>query len=170
MIKIIVTFVTCFVSVLMIVLAFATSHWNQHTTREAGFDENQIHYHYEGLFERCFDVYENDTFVDNKSNCMNIDIEAWNVIVMILLGISMLFFILAFVFAAIYSFYTRRSKYPLVTNCSLIGLAALAAFVAMMIYTFKLWENDVFFSWSYGAGWTTVAMALIGIVLIMADR
>jgi hypothetical protein len=47
---------------------------------------------------------------------------------------------------------------------------ALSAFVAMMIYTFKLWENDIYFSWSYGAGWTTVAMALIGIVLIMADR
>lgn len=52
----------------------------------------------------------------------------------------------------------------------LLIISALAAFVAMMIYTFKLWENDVFFSWSYGAGWTTVAMALIGIVLIMADR
>ena len=77
MIKIVVTFVTCFVSVLMLVLAFATSHWNQHTTREAGMDENQIHYHHEGLFERCFDVYENDTFVESKSNCMNIDIEGW---------------------------------------------------------------------------------------------
>ena len=59
----------------MLVLAFSTSHWNQHTTREAGFDESQIHYHHEGLFERCFDVYENDTFIEGKSNCENIDIE-----------------------------------------------------------------------------------------------
>lgn len=81
MIKIIVTYVTCFVSVLMLILAFATSHWNQHTTREAGLDENQVHYHYEGLFERCFDVYENDTFVESKSNCMNIDIEGkWQIL------------------------------------------------------------------------------------------
>lgn len=48
---------------------------------------------------------------------------AWNVVIMILLGISMLFYMLAFVFAALYSFYTRRWKYPLITNCSLIGLA-----------------------------------------------
>ena len=52
----------------------------------------------------------------------------------------------------------------------LLIFSALSAFIAMMIYTFKLWENDIYFSWSYGAGWTTVAMALIGIVLIMADR
>lgn len=62
---------------------------------------------------------------------------------MILLGISMLFFILAFVFAAIYSFYTRRSKYPLITNCSLIGIAGMVLVVLqfviqVMILTFNL--------------------------------
>ena len=75
MIKIIVTFTTCFVSVVMLVVAISTVYWNQHTTREAGLDQSQIHYHYEGLFERCFDVYENDTYVESKSNCINIDIE-----------------------------------------------------------------------------------------------
>lgn len=75
MIKIIVTFVTCFVSVLMLVLALATSYWNQHTTREAGKFENQVHYHNEGLFERCYAVYENGTFIKSKSSCKNIDVE-----------------------------------------------------------------------------------------------
>jgi hypothetical protein len=75
MIKIIVTFTTCFVSVVMLIVAVSTSHWNQHTTKEAGFDQNQVHYHYEGLYERCFDVYENDTYIGSKSNCINIDIE-----------------------------------------------------------------------------------------------
>ena len=75
MIKIIVTDVTCFVSVVMLILAFATSHWNQHTTKEAGFDENQVHHHFEGLFERCFAVYENDTFIQSKSDCIYIDVE-----------------------------------------------------------------------------------------------
>lgn len=170
MIKIIVTFVTAFAAVLMLILAFATTYWSTHTMRKAGFNQDQVHYHHEGLFERCYDVYENDTFVESKSDCINIGVEAWNVIIMILLGIAMLFYILAFVFAAIYSFYTRRWKYPLFTNCSLMGLAALCGFIAMMIYTFKLWEDDIYFSWSYGAGWTTVAMAIIGIVLVMADR
>ncbi|XP_046850978.1 lens fiber membrane intrinsic protein-like [Xenia sp. Carnegie-2017] len=170
MIKIIVTYVTSFVSILMLILAFATSHWNQHTIKKAGLNANQVHYHYEGLYERCFDVYENGTYVESKSNCLNLKVAAWNVMVMILLSISMFLFILAFVFAAIYSFYTRRTKYPIVVNCSLIGIAAVSAFIAMMIYTFKFWDEDIYFSWSYGAGWTTVAMALIGIVLIMADR
>lgn len=75
MIKIIVTFVITFVAVLMLVLAFATTYWSQHTTRKAGFDKDQVHYHHEGLFERCYDVYENTTFVESKSDCMNIDVE-----------------------------------------------------------------------------------------------
>ena len=59
---------------------------------------------------------------------------AWNVITMILLGFAMLFCILAFVFAAIYSFYTRRSKYPLITNCSLIGIAGIEIFVFDFVF------------------------------------
>lgn len=75
MIKIIVTYVTSFVSILMLILAFATSHWNQHTIKKAGLNANQVHYHYEGLYERCFDVYENGTYVESKSNCLNLKVE-----------------------------------------------------------------------------------------------
>ena len=71
-------------------------------------------------------------FFENYSN-MCCFFAVWNVIVMILLGISILLFIVAFVFAAIYSFYTRRSKYPLVTNCSLIGLGGMTILLRLQV-------------------------------------
>ena len=42
--------------------------------------------------------------------------------------------------------------------------------IALLVYTFHNWQDDVFFSWSYGGGWSTVALSVIAFVLIMADR
>jgi heme/copper-type cytochrome/quinol oxidase subunit 4 len=60
---------------------------------------------------------------------------------MILLAISILLFIIAFVLAAIYSFYTRRSKYPLIPNCSLICLAGMIIIMLHLQSTLKPLKN-----------------------------
>lgn len=49
-------------------------------------------------------------------------------------------------------------------------LLGLFVIIGLLVYTFKNWQTDVYFSWSYGGGWSTVALSIIAIVLIMADR
>lgn len=49
-------------------------------------------------------------------------------------------------------------------------LPAILVVIALLVYTFHNWKRDVFFSWSYGGGWSTVALSIIAVVLIMADR
>ena len=48
--------------------------------------------------------------------------------------------------------------------------SAILVIIALLVYTFHNWKSDVFFSWSYGGGWSTVALSIIAVVLIMADR
>ena len=58
-------------------------------------------------------------------------------------------------------------------TCSLLVLllfSAISVIIALLVFTFHNWESDVFFSWSYGGGWSTVALSIIAFVLIMADR
>lgn len=51
-----------------------------------------------------------------------------------------------------------------------VFLSAILVVIALLVYTFHNWKRDVFFSWSYGGGWSTVALSIIAVVLIMADR
>lgn len=53
---------------------------------------------------------------------------------------------------------------------SVVLFSALLVIIALLVYTFHNWQSDVFFSWSYGGGWSTVALSIIAFVLIMADR
>lgn len=52
----------------------------------------------------------------------------------------------------------------------LVLFSAILVIIALLVYTFHNWQSDVFFSWSYGGGWSTVALSIIAFVLIMADR
>ena len=56
------------------------------------------------------------------------------------------------------------------THGGFVLLPAVMVIIALLVYTFHNWKSDVFFSWSYGGGWSTVALSIIALVLIMADR
>ncbi|XP_073247175.1 claudin domain-containing protein 2-like isoform X2 [Porites lutea] len=169
MIKVITSFVSCLAAILLGVLALATDFWRV-SWREAK-EISGVQFNHEGLFHTCHETSINNTVVAADS-CTDLHGEGrpdWNGVVIAFMVLGLLFHLVAFIFAIIAAC-RKGHPFPSFWVAGLFFIAAIMIIIALLVYTFHNWKSDVFFSWSYGGGWSTVALSIIAVVLIMADR
>ncbi|KAM7427324.1 hypothetical protein ABFA07_021518 [Porites harrisoni] len=169
MIKVITSFVSCLAAILLGILALATDFWRV-WWREAK-EISGVQFNHEGLFHTCHETSINNTVVAADS-CTDLHGEGrpdWNGVVIAFMVLGLLFHLVAFIFAIIAAC-RKGHPFPSFWVAGLFFIAAILVIIALLVYTFHNWKSDVFFSWSYGGGWSTVALSIIAVVLIMADR
>ncbi|XP_015768196.1 PREDICTED: claudin domain-containing protein 2-like isoform X1 [Acropora digitifera] len=172
MIKVITAVVCAFAAILMIILSVSTTYWLQWQIASDGRNIT----HYRGLFRHCWEsrdnvtnelqTYDGRTDCDGKFTDFKTD---WNGVTIAFMVLGLLFHFIAFI-VAIVAACRKGHPFPSFWVAGMFFVAAILVVIALLVYTFHNWKRDVFFSWSYGGGWSTVALSIIAVVLIMADR
>ncbi|XP_032223349.2 claudin domain-containing protein 2 isoform X2 [Nematostella vectensis] len=168
MIKIITALVCAFAAMLMLIVSMATTYWLQWVIPSEGVNIT----HFRGLARQCFEVRHNETDALIKENCgdwFEGGFPDWTGAVIAFLVLALLCHFVAFVLAMVNAC-RKGEPFPVFWVCGLFMIAAIFVIIGLLVYTFSNWKNDVYFSWSYGGGWSTVALSIIAFVLIMADR
>ncbi|XP_001642058.2 claudin domain-containing protein 2 isoform X1 [Nematostella vectensis] len=173
MIKIITTFMNALTAMLMGCLCLATDYWK--VWWEQNTAANLQRFNNEGLFFTCNEgVIRNATsgvtytVVNHQCAEMGTRFD-WTGAVIAFLVLALLCHFVAFVLAMVNAC-RKGEPFPVFWVCGLFMIAAIFVIIGLLVYTFSNWKNDVYFSWSYGGGWSTVALSIIAFVLIMADR
>lgn len=174
MIKVIASVVCAFAAMLMIILSLATTYWLQWVI----VSHNRNITHYRGLFRHCWESRDNvtDELISAESDCSNdkhtlqdVLKSDWNGAVIALMFLALICHLIAFIIAIVAAI-RKGHPFPSFTVGGFFCAAAILVVIALLVFTFFNWKDDVFFSWSYGGGWSTVALSIIAFVLIMADR
>lgn len=169
MIKVITSFVSCLAAILLGILALATDFWLVwwKEAKEIG----GVQYHHEGLFQTCSESSINNTVVaaDSCTKLHDLGRPDWNGAVIALMFLALICHLIAFIIAIVAAI-RKGHPFPSFTVGGFFCAAAILVVIALLVFTFFNWKDDVFFSWSYGGGWSTVALSIIAFVLIMADR
>lgn len=169
MIKVITSFVSCLAAILLGILALATDFWLVwwKEAKEIG----GVQYHHEGLFKTCSETSINSTVVaaDSCTTLHDLGRPDWNGAVIALMFLALVCHLIAFIIAIVAAI-RKGHPFPSFTVGGFFCAAAILVVIALLVFTFFNWKDDVFFSWSYGGGWSTVALSIIAFVLIMADR
>ncbi|KAL9971433.1 hypothetical protein ACROYT_G023953 [Oculina patagonica] len=169
MIKVITSFVSCLAAILLGILALSTDFWRVWWKEDK--EIQGVQYHHEGLFQTCSETSINDTVLaaDRCTDLHSLGRPDWNGATIAFMILGLIAHLIAFIFAIVAA---CRKGYPFPSFWigGLFVVAALLVIIALLVYTFHNWQDDVFFSWSYGGGWSTVALSIIAFVLIMADR
>jgi len=173
MIKVISSFICSFTAFILLILCLVTNYWLEWEITNAWYDTHVTHYR--GLWEHCFEIdRRNDSwpFPANKTvtECSKIDEGAFVGVVVAFIIIAILVHVIAFIFALIYACNSSSKRFPVKICAGLFFVAALVIMIALLVYTEHYHRKDVFFSWSYGGGWSVVALDFIAFVLIIADR
>ncbi|XP_020626245.1 claudin domain-containing protein 2-like isoform X1 [Orbicella faveolata] len=170
MIKVITSFVSCLAAILLGILALATDFWRVWWKEDKEIEG--VQYHHEGLFQTCSETTINGTVlaVDRCTDLHELGRPDWNAATIALMIIGLICHLFAFVFTIVTTACRKGHPFPSFFIGGLFVAAAIAVIIALLVYTFHNWQSDVFFSWSYGGGWSTVALSIIAFVLIMADR
>ncbi|XP_020916694.1 claudin domain-containing protein 2 isoform X2 [Exaiptasia diaphana] len=166
MIKIITTFQCALVAMLMGILGLATDYWKVWWKEERATNITRMYN--SGLFFECNEATSKSVIVINHK-CGDLAQTDWTGVVIAFLVLALLCHLVAFILALVNAC-RKGEPFPVFWVCGLFFFACLFVIIGLLVYTFKNWQSDVYFSWSYGGGWSTVALSVIAIVLIMADR
>ncbi|XP_031553419.1 claudin domain-containing protein 2-like isoform X2 [Actinia tenebrosa] len=167
MIKILTTFQCALVAILMAVLGLATDYWKVWWMVEKATNIKRMYN--AGLFYECSEATNNNSVLIINHDCTSLKREDWAGAVVAFIILAMICHLIAFIFALVNAC-RKGEPFPVFWVCGLFLFAALFVVIGLLVYTFINWESDIYFSWSYGGGWSTVALSVIALVLILADR
>ena len=174
-IKTVASYWCMFICVLIIIVSLATIYWHEFKLADPNVKDAVSHFNV-GLWEKCEEVeYKKENRTEDKG-CSDYEppdyVDDWGSkrnTVVVMYVFALLDTLIAFIFITTYCA-TGKYYFPVKRSAAMFFIAALVMCIGLIVYTATFANSVVSFSWSYGAGWSAVAMYIITIVLLFADK
>eukprot|EP00111_Clytia_hemisphaerica_P020271 TCONS_00059742-protein len=177
-IKTVVTYSCMIFSIIILIISLATNYWHEYEIPD-GKTPLTVTYFNVGLFEKCTEIHyrwgwRNTTVEDLGCEDYEppLSLDDWEMrrdTLVVMFVLAVIFTLISFIFITVYCA-TGKYYFPVGRTAICFILAAICVMIGLIVYTNTFINHDVAFSWSYGAGWSAVAMYIITTILIYADK